>query len=85
MSEITFILIIVYLIPVLSIIFVVSMYNAFATQDCKEVIPPKQYGAVAIFWPVYFIFNLPKWIWKFFKFVSESTKYFVKDLFKNRR
>ncbi len=56
--------------------------NIHDMDNNEELYSLKQAVGISLFWPIWIVFNLPKWIWITVKFFFEVTVGFVKDLFK---
>ena len=51
-------------------------------DDSNEIYTLKQAIGISIFWPIFVVFNLPKWILNTIKFFYEVIVDFIKLLFK---
>ena len=74
---------VIYLIGIAVIFTVVCFACILHDMDNnEELYSIKQAVGISLFWPIWIVFNLPKWIWITVKFFFEVTIGFVKDLFK---
>ena len=66
-----------YFVSVLIVLLFICFYQ-FVEETCtlKEAI------GISIFWPIFVVFNLPKWIINAIKFFYEVIVDFIKLLFK---
>lgn len=73
----------IYLLGI-AVIFIVVCFACILhdIDNHEELYSIKQAVGISLFWPIWVLFNLPKWIWITVKFFFEVTVGFVKDLFK---
>lgn len=74
---------VIYLIGIFFTFMIVCFACIIHDMDNnEELYSIKQAVGISLFWPIWIVFNLPKWIWITVKFLFEVTVGFVKDLFK---
>lgn len=70
------------LIAFVIICFIIMAVSMEDNDDSNEIYTLKQAIGISIFWPIFVVFNLPKWILNTIKFFYEVIVDFIKLLFK---
>ena len=71
-------ILIIYGISVIIIFVIIAFYAAFAALDGINV-TLKKAVTVSVFWPLYMLFNLPRWIWIALKFIYSCFGQLIND------
>ena len=68
----------IYAISVVIIFAITAFYAACAALDGIDV-TLKKAVTVSLFWPLYLLFNLPRWIWIALKFIYSCFRQLIND------
>lgn len=71
-------ILIIYGISVIIVFFITALYASFVALDGIDV-TFKKAVTVSLFWPLYLLFNLPRWIWIALKFIYSCFGQLVND------
>lgn len=82
LGEYFFLYFVSVLIALLIICFIDMGVSMEDNDDSNEIYTLKQAIGISIFWPIFVVFNLPKWILNTIKFFYEVIVDFIKLLFK---
>lgn len=68
----------IYGISVIIVFFITALYASFVVLDGIDV-TLKKAVTISLFWPLYLLFNLPRWIWIALKFIYSCFEQLVND------